>query len=152
MDSDLNKAQKASLAVTLRVLEERLLTIKMLLQSNGMDGRVHGLKKDITEDDEKRLLSQIEIILQTLRQMADTFAIAKKTEKLSDILRAFKAYAQTVLIDEKADKLKRYGKVSPTLAEKLDPLISKLIAQIEPLDQPNEREQTDWKDNQHRSD
>ncbi|GEM_PF-839247 len=148
----LNNAQQTSLRVTLRLIEERLLLLKILMKTHRIEGSVYCFWADVPAEEIALLERKIDQMLETVREIAVTFALQKKIDKLSDRLRATGSYFDTLLIDEYARKLVRYGKVAPELEQTLDPLLAKLCEQIRIFEQKLERNRENGKNNQRRSD
>ncbi|NLP10131.1 hypothetical protein GX408_07015 [bacterium] len=136
----LNDAQKTSLRVTLRLIEERLLLLKIFIEKEKIEGSVYCFWADVPAETIALLERRIDQILETVREIAETFALHKKIDKLSDRLRATGSYFETLLIDQYAGKLVRYGMVAPELEQTLDPLLTKLREQIRTFEQKFERD------------
>lgn len=130
----LNEAQINSLAVVLRLLEERILSLKQLLNDRHLNGVLLFHKNDMSSEQIERLDRSFNRILQTIRQAKDKFGLEEKTTTFSSHLQAFTGYFWSVLTDEKAEKLARYGHVAPELKDELNPLIDQIMGQLQLID------------------
>jgi len=140
-DRLLNEAQKNSLAVTLRMLEERILILELLMQQGSLDGRLYSFSMDISEKEEQRVRDIFAAIKQIVSQLQEGFDLPGKTNLLSSTLIGFSNYFDTMLLDELSAKLKRYGAVDKRCRQQLDPLLQELIINIRKLTTGEKNEQ-----------
>jgi len=123
----LNPAQKNSIRIALRLLEERLFWINVLLSQKEHNGILYRFQNDLTNSQ----ISHVQAIFQKIEDLIatfkETFSLSSEKEKLSQILNGSTSYFWSILADKKAEKLKRYGVVSLDLSSELDPLVSHLI-------------------------
>ena len=129
----LNSSQKNSLQVSLRMLEEKLLTMEMLLENRTMNGELYSFYIDLEEDEIKNLKNIFIEMHKLIAEMKHIFNFGDQKEFLSNQLAGMSAYYWTVFMDETSKKLKRYGDVSPQLENILDPMIEKFVYYIEQL-------------------
>ncbi|NIA31278.1 MAG: hypothetical protein GWP06_15385 [Actinobacteria bacterium] len=129
----LNSSQKNSLQVSLRMLEEKLLTMEMLLENRTMRGELYSFHIDLEEDEIKNLKNIFIEMHKLIAEMKHIFNFGDQKEFLSNQLAGMSAYYWTVFMDETSKKLKRYGDVSPQLENILDPMIEKFVYYIEQL-------------------
>lgn len=137
----LNEAQKNSLAVTLRLLEKRILMLELLMQHGRLDGRLYSFVKDIDEAEEQRLKGIFAAIKQLVSRLQKRFDLPKKTTLLSSNIIGFSNYFDTLLLDELSPKLARYGDVDKRCRQELDPIINELIITIKHLTTGEQNEQ-----------
>ncbi len=119
----LNPAQKRSLGVALRLLEERLDEIEPLLAGGTGGGILAVVENDLNPEqiaDVRRVFAQIRKTIAVARQ---TFNLPVEREKLSNLLKGTVSYFGSILADKTAQKMIRYGAVSPDLSRDLDPII-----------------------------
>lgn len=133
-NSLLNNAQKNSLTVTLRLLEERILDLKQLMRERQLKGLLFRFENDISSEQLDQLRQSFDRILELIAQLKKKFNLADKTMTLSSQLNAFTSHFWSLLMDEKSKKLGRYGEVKTGLKEELDPLIKKLLEQLHMID------------------
>jgi hypothetical protein len=131
----LNDAQRNSLAVTLRRLEERILELKKLQSEPHIAGLLFRFENDIPSDQLPLLEQRFDHLLELIEQARQKFDLPRRTTTFSSHLQAFTSYFWSLLMDEKSDKLARYGKVAAKLKEELDPLIDRLVEQLRAIDQ-----------------
>ncbi|HOT98755.1 MAG TPA: hypothetical protein PLN61_04455 [bacterium] len=135
----LNDAQRTSLTVTLRIIEKQLLTMQMLIREGTIKGSLYRLQADFPPDTLTSLSGHIGRILISIRNLTERFGLDGKADTYSAMIQASRAYFQILLADVKSDKLRRYGEVAPLLEAELDPLINKLVEEIELLNLTEER-------------
>ena len=123
----LNPAQKNSIRIALRLLEERLFWINVLLSQKEHNGILYRFQNDLTNSQ----ISHVQAIFQKIEDLIatfkETFSLSSEKEKLSQILNGSTSYFWSILADKKTEKLKRYGVISLDLSSELDPLVSHLI-------------------------
>ena len=129
----LNNAQKNSLQVSLRMLEEKILTMEMLIENKTMTGELYSFNVDLAEDEIENLKNIFIEMHKLIAEMKHIFNFDDQEEFLSKQLVGMSAYYWTIFMDETSEKLKRYGDVSPQLENILDPMIEKFVYYIEQL-------------------
>jgi len=129
----LNDFQKNSLSVSLRLLEKRILLLESLLESGEKEGALYRFRVDLNEAEIERFREKIAFIRQLVLAIMEKFRLEPSEDYFSRHLKGLSSYFITVFEDEKAAKLRRYGKVSPGLPRELDPLIEELLAHIRSL-------------------
>ncbi len=130
----LNDAQKNSLTITLRLLEERILELKRLKREQQLIGLLFHFENDIPSEKLDQLDQRFDRILQLIEQAKAKFNLPEKTTTLSSYLNAFTSYFWSLLMDERSEKLTRYGEVQPGLQPELDPLIEQLVDELQAID------------------
>ncbi|NOY61376.1 MAG: hypothetical protein GXO75_20880 [Calditrichaeota bacterium] len=129
----LNNSQKNSLQISLRMLEEKILTMEMLIDNKTMTGELYSFYVDLADDEIKKLKDIFIEMHKLIAEMKHIFNFDDQKEFLSNQLAGMSAYYWTILMDETSNKLKRYGDVSPQLENVLDPKIKRFIYYIEQL-------------------
>lgn len=126
----LNNAQKNSLTVTLRLLEERINSLKNLLNEQQFSHILNSYINDQTLEQRVQINGSYNQMLASIERIKEKFDLPVKTSSYSSYLKAFFGYFWALLLDAKTDKLVRYGEVAEELKEELDPLIDELIQQL----------------------
>ncbi len=129
----LNEFQKNSLSVSLRLLEKRILLLESLLELGEKEGALYSFRIDLNEAEIERFREKVEFIRQLVGIIREKFKLKPSEDYFSQHLKGLSSYFLTVFEDEKAAKLRRYGKVSPDLPAELDPLIEELLGHIRSL-------------------
>ena len=126
----LNEAQKRSLSTSLRLLEERIHFIELLLSHGSYHGILLNLEVDLNNGKIKELQTLLLKIRNDLKEFKRCFDLKEKTLTLNSVLNSTATYFWTVLEDERPKKLKRYGRVHSSLSTVLSPLLDELIANL----------------------
>lgn len=126
----LNEAQKRSLSTSLRLLEERIHFIELLLSHGSYHGILFNLEVDLNNGKIKELQTLLLKIRNDLKEFKRCFDLKEKTLTLNSVLNSTATYFWTVLEDERPKKLKRYGRVHSSLSKILSPLLDELIANL----------------------
>ncbi len=129
----LTDAQKKSLGIALKMLEERLFMFRLLLKEDAYSGVMYHLKIDFSREQKKQLNAHFDRILKGIEHLKSKFNLSPVNETLNDQILSSTTYLWTVLEDEKSRKLKRYGRVDAQLAKELDPLLHELIDDLNAL-------------------
>ncbi|NOY78746.1 MAG: hypothetical protein GXO76_12855 [Calditrichaeota bacterium] len=124
----LNPAQKNSIRIALRLLEERLFWIETLLSQKEHRGILYSFQNDLSHSQISHVQTLFQEIEGLIARFKEVFDLPSEEEKLSQIMNGSTSYFWSIIADKKADKLKRYGDVSPDLSRELDPLVDHLIA------------------------
>ncbi|MDZ7316554.1 MAG: hypothetical protein ONB24_10555 [candidate division KSB1 bacterium] len=134
-----NEAQKTSLTVTLRMLEEEILLLKRLLQGGRPQSIMFRYEDDIEPQKRQVILERLEEVLKTIREMQDKFELPVKITKQSCLIEAFLGSFWALLYEEKAAQLNRYGPVNPLLYKELDPFIDRLLFDLKQIEKLKNR-------------
>ena len=129
----LNEAQCRSLSVSLSLLEEKLLLLKLLSEQGDYEGVIYRLQVDFDPVRKKELDRVISEIKSKISFLKDTFGLDYKTEHFSKLMHTTESYFWTVLMDEKSAKLKRYGRVSKKLSAILDPALEEIVQKLDTI-------------------
>ena len=126
----LNEAQKRSLSTSLRLLEERIHFIELLLSHGSYHGILLNLEVDLNNGKIKELQTLLLKIRNDLKEFKRCFDLKEKTLTLNSVLNSTATYFWTVIEDERPKKLKRYGRVHSSLSKVLSPLLDELISNL----------------------
>ncbi len=129
----LNPAQKKSLQTALRLLEEKLYAARLLMDGGSYQGILYDLKIDVDERQKRKCQSLFEEIISVIREIEKQFNLSKTSVNFSHHLNGIAHYFRSVLLDETATALKRYGPVAAELEGTLDPLIFDLVQRLADL-------------------
>ena len=122
----LNPAQKRSLTVALRLLEERLNEIEAILAGEKNEGILFSIENDLSSQQTEGLRVVFEEIRKRIVRAKMQFALTAESEKLSQIVAGSTSYFWSILADKTARKMSRYGTVSSHLSRVLDPIVLEL--------------------------
>ncbi|GBE26170.1 hypothetical protein BMS3Bbin03_00081 [bacterium BMS3Bbin03] len=123
----LNQAQKNSVSIALRLLEENIFRIRLILAQRSYNGHLYSFRVDLDDDQISNLQEIFDNILERITAAKKGLNLISTNDLLSQSLNGSASYFWSVLIDEKSEKLKRYGDVSPFLKQELDPTIDQII-------------------------
>ena len=119
----LNPYQRISLLVTLWHFEESLRRAESLLNGAEVEGILFRQRLNISRSKQAQVRQEITIALDQIRELSRLFAFdAEEQDPARQIIGEISVHWSN-LLDSRSIKLKRYGKVHPQLAEKLDPRI-----------------------------
>jgi hypothetical protein len=125
-DRLLRASQRNSLRITLQVFEERLRAAREWLDGRQESGSLYERKLDLPLRNRKRAERQIQKALQVIDQLRERFDLEVELENAASILRSEMSVSWANLLDVRAQRLGRYGKVHPDLSRLLDPAIDEL--------------------------
>ena len=123
----LNEAQRKSLSIALKMIEERLFVFRMLMEQDGYLGTMYRFRVNLAPEEKKAITQLFDRTLKNIAALKSKFGLKAVTEELTDQIMGTVTYLWTVLEDEKSRKLKRYGSVHPELKKALDPALQKII-------------------------
>ncbi len=126
----LNAAQKRSLTIALRLIEERLFDLQLTLKHRSYQGILFRLEIDLSEEQISLISDNIENIFRIIRRLKKDFHLQAEKKMFSSSILGTSSYFWTILEDEKAKKLVRYGSVHPQLSERLDPSLETLTSAL----------------------
>lgn len=127
MSDLLNSYQKNSLTVVLRILEERLRRIERWLQGYEESGILYQYRLNLSSEQRGDIHRQVTQALEHIAELKQRFDLRVIHEDARAMFRSEMSSIWANLCDTRADKLKRYGAVSPRLASMLDPSIDALV-------------------------
>jgi hypothetical protein len=126
MDDLMNPAQRASVTITLKLMEENLRQAYQWLNTPEFEGILFRRGTSLTEEQRTKILEEIAEGLDLIAQMAGYFDLQPIDEDLGAAIRGQMSADWANLMDTRAKKLARFGKVEPRLAQVLDPGIERL--------------------------
>jgi hypothetical protein len=116
----LNIAQKTSLSITLREFEVRLARLRVLLEQNESITR-------LTPEGARRLCQMIDQQQALIDDLFRRFQLKRETIDVVQSMIAELSISWTQLVDNRSDKLGRYGEVDPDLTSTLDPALDQMV-------------------------
>ncbi len=129
----MSAAQRKSLSIALKMIEERLFLFVLLSERGSYEGIMYRFKTDLSDQEKRAFRSIVERILRQIETLKTRFGLQAVGENLSDQILASATYLWTVLEDEKSKKLKRYGTVHSGLKQELDPALQGIIDDLNEL-------------------
>jgi len=125
--SMLNEPQRRGLSSTFRILEEMLLEIETMINSDGFEGNLMVIENDVSPQAREKILMIIELVREKLNSVSKQLALEIKQTKMSSQILADLSYCWEILEGSKAKKLRGYGEVAEGLEKVLDPQINIVI-------------------------
>jgi len=122
----LNQYQWNSLRIRLRSFEEGLRHALEWLDGYEEDGVLYSRKLILSEKNRKQAQQEIRYALDKIAKISRLLDMPKETENPASLVRGEMTVSWADLMDSRARKLGRYGKVHPELSDELDPQIEKL--------------------------
>jgi hypothetical protein len=132
----LNKSQRGSLSITLRIVEESLAEIELVLNKCDNINILYERKCDIPEEVKEEVLRKVFFAKDRIRIIAEKFNLEKESIEASREAFGKLPYCWKILEDAKAKKLRRYGEVATGIEDVLDPdldIIINLVLYMERL-------------------
>lgn len=124
----LNKAQKSSLSITFRLVEQAMKEIKDLLTQKEGNGILYSIHDDFNPKLREVLSVKIQEVRKVIREVADRFKLKHKEDRATRKAFGKLPYLWEILTDARAQRLRRYGEIADGLEDELDPHIKALIA------------------------
>jgi len=123
----LNRYQKNSLRIALLGFEENLRRVLEWLDGYEEDGILSRRKLlNLPEENRKQARQEIKAALDLIKNLSQKFDLHKESSDVAAMLRGDLTISWANLLDTRANKLGRYGKVNPELASNLDSDIQNL--------------------------
>jgi hypothetical protein len=122
----LNPYQKNSLRITLRMFEENLHNALEWLDGREDDGILYSRKLILSPDRREQAREHIKVALGVIEKLSHQFDLRKESSDAASALCGELTVGWANLLDTRAKKLGRYGKVHPELVSVLDSDIQKL--------------------------
>jgi len=117
----LNESQRRSLSITLRIVEESLAEIEIILNKCNDINILYERKCDIPEEVKDEVLRKVFFAKDRIRIIAEKFNLEKESIEASREAFGKLPYCWELLEDAKAKKLRRYGEVATGIGDILDP-------------------------------
>jgi hypothetical protein len=121
----LNPNQERAVAVTLRLLEERLAEIQQLMEVDER-GILYHLVADFTPEQQVQMNQVIAELGATIKSVAETFHLPRDEQSPARKIMGLLSVSWESLGDIRSRQLRAYGEVDPELKETLDPYVQKL--------------------------
>ncbi len=122
----LNDAQRNSLRIVMRLIEEKMRAIERQLDQPLEHWLLFEVRNDITPDIERALRQPIQEVYTLIGALIEQFALPLETELASrEILKGL-SHLWVMLQESDSNSFQRYGTVNPALAPELDPQIDRL--------------------------
>jgi len=122
----LNPYQKNSLRITLRMFEENLRNALEWLDGREEDGILYSRKLTLSPAGREQARQYIKVALGVIEKLSLQFDLRKESNDAASMLRGELDVGWANLLDTRAKKLGRYGKVHPELLSVLDSDVQKL--------------------------
>lgn len=129
----LNPNQERVVAVTLRLLEERLAEIDRLMTTEE-SGILYHRAAGFSPNQRKRMSSIILEMREAIQAVAETFHLSREEQNPARMVMALASVTWESLEDLYAHRLTAYGAADPKLKETLDPWARKLTRLIRALE------------------
>ncbi|MBN1453263.1 MAG: hypothetical protein JW963_19775 [Anaerolineales bacterium] len=126
MKNALNPSQKNSLGVTLRMYEENLRHAQEWLDGREDIGILYHRKLALSEENREQARQAINTALDLIEKLSRKFGLRKESSNSASWIRGELTVNWANLLDTRASKLRRFGKVQPELASLLDADIQNL--------------------------
>ena len=122
----LNRYQKNSLRIALLGFEKNLRRALEWLDGYEENGILYSRKLNHPEKNGKQARQEIKTALDMIEKLSRKFDLRKEDSDAASMLRGDLTISWANLLDTRANKLGRYGKVNPELASNLDSDIQNL--------------------------
>jgi hypothetical protein len=126
MEELLNPYQKNSLRISLLAFEESLRQSQEWLDGRDENGILYERRLTISEGSREQANRAIEQALDLIEKLRNEFGLETEFQSAASIVQGYLTVNWATLMDTQANKLRRYGKVHPELAGKLDSDIQNL--------------------------
>lgn len=127
METLLNPAQRRSVLLTLRLLEERLHQAQRWLEGEVItNARLSRQRLDLPAERREAALTLIGEALGVVDELQQALVLEVEEIELTARIRADFSASWAELCDVRATTLRRYGEVHPALTDTLDPALERL--------------------------
>jgi len=123
----LNKSQIISLSITLRIVEESLAEIELILNKCDDINILYERRCDIPDEVKAEVLRKVFFAKDRIRIIVERFGLEKDSIEASREAFGKLPYCWKILEDAKSKKLRRYGNVASSLKDTLDPELDIII-------------------------
>jgi hypothetical protein len=127
MSELMNQAQRTSVFVALRTFEQYLRQLDHWLHGLEEDGILYRYKLDLLPEKRALMQQKIDRGLALVEELAQALQLEPEVIDLAGAVRGQMSESWANLIDSRAARLRRYGKVNPGLSQPLDPILDHLI-------------------------
>jgi len=126
-EPSLNPYQRRALEVTLRMLEETLDRVELLLRATPLRGVFYEMANPYTPEEERALRQRIAEVRSVLREIHEAWHLGVERTSLDVFIRSAMSVLWADLEDCRPKKLRRYGDVNPLAASQIEATIERLI-------------------------
>ena len=126
MKDKLNRSQWNALRITMYTFEKNLRSAQAWLDGTEESGTFYERKLHLSAKRREQARKVITDALQTVIQLGNSLDLSVKEENAASKIRGEMSVSWANLLDMRAGKLSRYGKVHPDLSSELDPIIEQL--------------------------
>ena len=130
----LNDAQRTSLGIVMRMLEEKMRAVEARLASPEEQALTFEIRNDLTPAMVQVLREKIDEVYALIRALCDRFALPPDVKPASRDALTGLMPLWVVLQESTSERLRRYGEVDPSLAHVLDPKIGALARLMVEMD------------------
>jgi len=122
----LNEGQRRHLSATLRVAEERLLTLQQRLQQEAPHHTLAEIDDDLSATERPLVLHTITHVLRLIAEASTTFHLSPTHQSLRRRVVAELSITWADLQGATSTHLRAYGTTDPRLRDVLDPLLERI--------------------------
>jgi hypothetical protein len=121
-----NHSQWNSLRITVYTFEKNMRSAQAWLDGMEESGTFYERKLHLSAKRRAQARKVIADALQTVSQLGNSLDLSVKEENAASEIRGAMSVSWANLLDNRASKLSRYGRVHPDLSSTLDPIIEQL--------------------------
>ena len=125
--ASLNQSQERALAITLRLLEERIGTIRDLMEHEDGGVLYHRPRPRFTPEEAARIDGLIAGIHEVIASIAEAFVLPREERDPRGMIVALLAMSWQSIGEIDARGMHAYGDTDPRLSEVLDPHVRRLM-------------------------
>jgi hypothetical protein len=132
----LNPAQRNSLSIALRLIEETFHEVMRLLPEPSYEEIMHGMADDLPPDRQLAIAEGVRQGREAIGRLCAQFALPTEIHQKSRLIAGKVMTLWETAMEARASNLRGYGSVAPGLAEALDPSLEELgsiVAQIDAI-------------------
>ncbi len=111
-------------------LDENLCEFEKLIKGNGIKSVFYVEKNNLSLEQRRKILSEIEVIRKILKELKDTLKLNGTVNEIDRTIWGHCSGLWEVLVETESKYLKRYGEIPPGLPDYLDPKIAEIIEGI----------------------
>ena len=127
---NIGENHRRGIGTALVFLDENLCEFEKLVKSNGIKSEFYVEKNNLSSEQRKKILFEIEKIRKILKELKGALKLTGTVNEIDKTIWGHCSGLWEVLVETESKYLKRYGKVPPGLPEYLDPKIAEIIESI----------------------
>lgn len=131
----LNASQGRALAITLRLVEERLAEIETILERDASGRLYRRLRPDLSPEARDRVVGLLTALRSGITDLADEYRLEAESRDGARAIAALLAMSWENLGEVVTGHLRAYGEVDPQLTTTLDPAVERLMRLVLELQQ-----------------